>query len=136
MENDIDARVSRCERAIFMIAAAVHEAVLLALKDMDGDAAGNDDGDGGEGAAETPAPVADKFPLHPSVEYTYDEVAAVITEHVNSLGATETSRILAQFKASRLTDLVPSQYPALVEALRKNMAEKADEKSGDENALL
>lgn len=168
--NTLETRVDALEKAIFMIAAAVHEAALLALRDMAGDA-GNDDG--GEemepapapaaaaaeesGAASTadessavapapehapePAPVAAAAPApapapekpHPATEYTYDQVAAILTEHFNALGAGRTSSVLAQFNATRLTELVPSQYPALVDALKQSMEENAGE---DENAFL
>lgn len=147
--NTLETRVDALEKAIFMIAAAVHEAALLALRDMAGDA-GEDAGEemepaqspaeeatADESAAVAPepaaAPAAAPEKPHPATEYTYDQVAAILTEHFNALGAGRTSSVLAQFNATRLTELVPSQYPALVDALKQSMEENAGE---DENAFL
>lgn len=162
--NNLETRMDALEKAIFMIAAAVHEAALLALRDIAGEEMEPAQSTASEvtadesaavapepapaaaaaaAAAAAPAPEPEPAPApapapapekpHPATEYTYDQVAAILTEHFNTLGAGRTSSVLAQFNATRLTELVPSQYPALVDALKQSMEENAGE---DENAFL
>lgn len=56
-------------------------------------------------------------PSAPAKEYSFEDIAALAKKHLKEKGSESLIKILAQFKAKKVTDVSPAQYATLAEAL-------------------